>query len=144
MAVKETDHSKRDPAAVALGKAGGKARARKLSPERRQAIAQAAAIARWTIKEAKTPVPVDGVIMASNGGRRLPRPKAIPAMTPSERKKWWTLHGATNNGTAEDEFAKDLEARGIIKSYDGMANVTYWIFTELGGRVYFGDDSSDG
>ncbi len=36
-----------------LGKAGGKARAEKLTPERRRAIAQAAAIARWAIKEVK-------------------------------------------------------------------------------------------
>jgi hypothetical protein len=42
---------KKNPAAVALGKLGGakggKARAAKLSPERRKAIAQRAARARW-------------------------------------------------------------------------------------------------
>ena len=42
---------KKNPAAVALGKLGGtkggKARAAKLSPERRKAIAQHAAQARW-------------------------------------------------------------------------------------------------
>ena len=42
---------KKNPAAVALGKLGGvkggKARAAKLSPERRKAIAQRAAQARW-------------------------------------------------------------------------------------------------
>ncbi len=41
----------RDPAAVALGRKGGlkggKARAAKLSPEERRAIAQKAAAARW-------------------------------------------------------------------------------------------------
>ena len=43
---------KKNPAAVALGKLGGKkggnARAKKLSPEQRQAIAQKAARARWS------------------------------------------------------------------------------------------------
>jgi hypothetical protein len=42
---------KKNPAAVALGKLGGKnggnARAKKLSPEQRKAIAQKAARARW-------------------------------------------------------------------------------------------------
>jgi hypothetical protein len=42
---------KKNPAAVALGKLGGKkggdARAKKLTPERRKAIAQKAARARW-------------------------------------------------------------------------------------------------
>ena len=46
---------KKNPAAVALGKLGGtkggKARAAKLSPERRKAIAQRAAQARWATKE---------------------------------------------------------------------------------------------
>jgi hypothetical protein len=44
---------KKNPAAVALGKLGGlkggRARAAKLSPEQRKAIAQRAAKARWTI-----------------------------------------------------------------------------------------------
>jgi hypothetical protein len=69
---------------------------------------------------------------------------ASPTMTSSERRRWWRLHGATYDGTAEDDFAKDLEARGIIQSHDGMANVTYWLFTDLGRRVYFGADASDG
>jgi hypothetical protein len=46
---------KKNPAAVALGKLGGlkggKARAAKLSPERRKAIAQRAAQARWAKDE---------------------------------------------------------------------------------------------
>jgi hypothetical protein len=46
----ETTH-KKNPAAVALGKLGGKkggpARAKKLSPEQRKAIAEKAARARW-------------------------------------------------------------------------------------------------
>jgi hypothetical protein len=46
-----TKAKKKNPAAVALGKLGGtkggKARAAKLSPERRKAIAQRAAQARW-------------------------------------------------------------------------------------------------
>lgn len=45
----------RDPAAVSLGRrgglVGGKARAAKLSPEQRKAIAQRAAAARWHTKE---------------------------------------------------------------------------------------------
>jgi hypothetical protein len=44
--------SGKNPAAVALGKLGGKkggkARARKLSPKRRREIAKKAALARWT------------------------------------------------------------------------------------------------
>lgn len=52
-AKEETDGGK-NPAAVALGrlggKKGGKARARKLSPERRKEIAQKAAAARWSNK----------------------------------------------------------------------------------------------
>jgi hypothetical protein len=45
-------NSKKNPAAVALGrlggKKGGKARAEKLSPERRKEIAQRAAAKRWS------------------------------------------------------------------------------------------------
>jgi hypothetical protein len=37
----------KDPAAVALGRKGGKARAKELSRKRRQEIAQKAARARW-------------------------------------------------------------------------------------------------
>lgn len=48
---------KKNPAAVALGKLGGlkggKARAKKLSPERRQEIARAAVEARWARKKTK-------------------------------------------------------------------------------------------
>jgi hypothetical protein len=47
-----TMDSAKDPAAVELGRRGGlkggKARAAKLSPERRSEIAHAAAIARWS------------------------------------------------------------------------------------------------
>lgn len=49
----------KNPAAVALGrlggKKGGKARAEKLSPERRREIAKKAAEARWRRKEANGP-----------------------------------------------------------------------------------------
>lgn len=50
--IKETEPAKeKNPAAVALGRLGGlkggKARAKKLSPERRKEIAQKAAMARW-------------------------------------------------------------------------------------------------
>ena len=41
------DESGKDPAAVALGKKGGKARAEKLSPKQKSAIAKKAAKARW-------------------------------------------------------------------------------------------------
>ena len=37
----------KDPAAVALGRKGGKARARRLSPRKRKQIAKKAASARW-------------------------------------------------------------------------------------------------
>lgn len=37
----------KDPAAVALGKRGGKARAKKLTPEQRSEIAKKAARVRW-------------------------------------------------------------------------------------------------
>jgi hypothetical protein len=37
----------KDPAAVSMGKRGGKARAEKLSPEKRAEIAKAAAAKRW-------------------------------------------------------------------------------------------------
>jgi len=37
----------KDPAAVLLGRKGGKARAAKLSPEERRRIAKKAAAARW-------------------------------------------------------------------------------------------------
>ena len=50
-AAEEQDTSGKNPAAVALGrlggKKGGKARAAKLSPERRREIAKKAAVARW-------------------------------------------------------------------------------------------------
>ena len=39
--------SGKDPAAMALGKKGGKARAAKLSPKQKSAIAKKAAKARW-------------------------------------------------------------------------------------------------
>jgi hypothetical protein len=49
-----TGKSKKNPAAVALGRLGGlkggKARAQKLSPERRREIAKAAIAARWSKK----------------------------------------------------------------------------------------------
>lgn len=41
----------KNPAAVALGKLGGKARKKKLSPERRKEIAQIAIKARWAKRE---------------------------------------------------------------------------------------------
>ena len=41
------DESWKDPAAIALGKKGGKARAAKLSSKRKQEIAKKAAKARW-------------------------------------------------------------------------------------------------
>lgn len=44
--VEDADDGK-DPAAKALGKKGGKARAAKLTPERRSEIAQKAASKRW-------------------------------------------------------------------------------------------------
>jgi hypothetical protein len=37
----------KDPAAVSLGKRGGKARAKSLTPEKRKAIAKKAAESRW-------------------------------------------------------------------------------------------------
>ena len=44
----ETPESQgKDPAAAALGRKGGKARAQKMSPERRKEIAQKAAKSRW-------------------------------------------------------------------------------------------------
>jgi hypothetical protein len=42
------DNSGKDPAAMALGKKGGKARAKKLSPKQRTLIAKNAARARWS------------------------------------------------------------------------------------------------
>ncbi len=45
----EKDATK-DPAAVALGKKGGKARAKSLTPEERKAIAKKAAESRWKRK----------------------------------------------------------------------------------------------
>lgn len=44
------DESGKDPAAVALGKKGGKARAASLSKKRKKEIASKAASARWTPK----------------------------------------------------------------------------------------------
>ncbi len=44
------DDSGKDPAAIALGKKGGKARAAKLSSKRKQEIAKKAAKARWKSK----------------------------------------------------------------------------------------------
>ena len=49
--VEDKVEDKRDPAAVALGRkgglAGGKARAKSLSPEKRSEIAKKAAVKRW-------------------------------------------------------------------------------------------------
>jgi hypothetical protein len=48
MATGEIDKDQeKDPAAVALGKKGGKARAKSLTPEQRKAIAKKAAKSRW-------------------------------------------------------------------------------------------------
>lgn len=44
------DESGKDPAAVALGKKGGKARAAKLTPKQRKAIAKKASASRWARK----------------------------------------------------------------------------------------------
>nr|WP_281719471.1 histone H1 [Nitrosomonas nitrosa] len=41
------DESGKDPAAVALGKKGGKARANSLTPKQRAQIARQAAVSRW-------------------------------------------------------------------------------------------------
>ncbi len=41
------EKSGKDPAAVSMGKRGGKARAEKMTPERRAEIAKSAAKARW-------------------------------------------------------------------------------------------------
>ena len=46
-AEEEYDDDGKDPAAKALGAKGGKARARKLTPEQRSEIARKAASARW-------------------------------------------------------------------------------------------------
>ena len=43
----DTPEPEKDPAAAALGKKGGKSRARSLSPDRRAEIAQKAARKRW-------------------------------------------------------------------------------------------------
>ena len=43
----ELEDDGKDPAAKALGAKGGKARARKLTPQQRSEIAQLAAAARW-------------------------------------------------------------------------------------------------
>lgn len=43
----EKSRPEKDPAAVALGKKGGNARAKSLTPEERKAIAEKAAQARW-------------------------------------------------------------------------------------------------
>lgn len=45
--VEDIEDDGKDPAARALGKKGGKARAAKLTPERRSEIAQKAAAKRW-------------------------------------------------------------------------------------------------
>lgn len=42
---------RKDPAAVRLGRSGGKARAAKLAPERRAEIAREAARKRWAKKQ---------------------------------------------------------------------------------------------
>ena len=59
----------KNPAAVALGKLGGskggKARAARLSPERRKGIAQQAAEARWA--KARKDVPVEGATSTGGG-----------------------------------------------------------------------------
>lgn len=45
------DESGKDPAAVALGKKGGAARAAKLTPKQRKSIARKAAESRWRGKQ---------------------------------------------------------------------------------------------
>lgn len=49
-AVDEIEDDGKDPAAKALGSKGGKARASKLTSEKRVAIAKRAALARWAAK----------------------------------------------------------------------------------------------
>jgi len=48
----ETMRRRKDSRAVALGKKGGHARARRLSPEERRESARKAALARWKRKKA--------------------------------------------------------------------------------------------
>lgn len=56
--IKKEPAKEKNPAAVALGRLGGlkggKARAAKLSPKKRKAIAQKAAKTRWTKKPSKS------------------------------------------------------------------------------------------
>jgi predicted Zn-ribbon and HTH transcriptional regulator len=47
----------KDPNAVALGGKGGKARAKRLTPERRSEIARQAALKRWGSREAQIVTP---------------------------------------------------------------------------------------
>lgn len=47
----DASEPEKDPAAAALGKKGGKARAEKMSPERRKEIARQAAKKRWATPE---------------------------------------------------------------------------------------------
>lgn len=44
------EHADKDPAAVSLGKRGGKARAAKMTPEERSEAARKAVRARWGVK----------------------------------------------------------------------------------------------
>jgi len=49
--------TKKNAAAVALGKRGAKARLTKMTPEERTEVAKTAAAARWKGKRKKPPVP---------------------------------------------------------------------------------------
>ena len=49
--IEEMTDDGKNKAAVELGRRGGKARAEKMTPERRKEIARAAAISRWTKDE---------------------------------------------------------------------------------------------
>lgn len=50
---KEQRNANKNPAAVTIGRAGGKARAKALTSEQRKQIASAAAISRWSKIRAK-------------------------------------------------------------------------------------------
>ena len=59
----------KNPAAVALGRRGGKARAKKMTPEERVESARKAVQARWS----KTKEPFDPLVKLKNAGSRSPK-----------------------------------------------------------------------
>jgi hypothetical protein len=82
----------KDPAAVAMGKKGGAARAKSMTPERRAEIARKAAAKRWGNARARATCPY----MHYNFARIHKTLRITPAMTAGVTDRLWSIEDVAN------------------------------------------------